>query len=48
MTGSDVRKLGASEQVATQLGIPGEIASQLQQEAWLAVKRRALTKAGDQ
>lgn len=38
MTGADVRVLGASEQVAAELGIPGELASRLQQEAWQVVK----------
>jgi hypothetical protein len=46
MTGADVRKLGASDQVAAKLGIPGELASRLQREAWLAVKRRPRTTAG--
>jgi hypothetical protein len=46
MTGADVRKLGTGEQAAAELGIPGELASQLQQEAWRAVKHRPLTKAG--
>jgi hypothetical protein len=43
MTGADVRKLGAEEQVAAKLGIPGDLAVQFQREAWLAVKhgRRA-------
>ena len=45
ITRADVRKLGASEQVAVRLGIPGEFASRLQQEAWLAVKRRPRTTA---
>lgn len=46
MTGADVRKLGASEQAAAELGIPGKLASRLQQEAWLAVKGFPLTWAG--
>ena len=46
MTGADVRKLGAAEQVAAKLGIPGELASRLQREAWLAVKHRPRTTAG--
>jgi hypothetical protein len=41
MTGADVRKLGASEEVAAKLGIAGGLASQLQQEAWLAAKHAA-------
>lgn len=46
MTGADVRKLGASEQVAAKLGIPGELASRLQREAWRAVMHRPRTMAG--
>jgi len=43
MTGADVRTLGANEQAAAHLGIPGDLAAQMQQEAWLTVKhvRRA-------
>jgi hypothetical protein len=43
MTRADVRRLGKSEQEAAELGMPGELASQLQREAWLAVKRPPLT-----
>jgi hypothetical protein len=46
MTGADVRRLGASDQVAAELDIPGELASRLQREAWLAVNRGPLTRAG--
>ena len=46
MTGTDVRKLGASEQAAAKLGIPGELAPRLQQEAWRVVKHRPRTTAG--
>ncbi|HKV53449.1 MAG TPA: hypothetical protein VJN94_02300 [Candidatus Binataceae bacterium] len=46
MTGADVRKLGAREQAAAELGIPGRLASRLQREAWLAVKEFPLTWAG--
>ena len=46
MTGADVRELGAREQVAAELGIPGKLASRFQQEAWLAVRGFPLTWAG--
>jgi len=46
MTGADVRRLGANEQAAAELGIPGRLASRLQQEAWLAVNGFPLTWAG--
>jgi hypothetical protein len=46
MTGADVRKLGANEQAAARLSIPGELASQLQQEAWRAVTHRPARMAG--
>src|SRR5262249_49815470 len=46
MTGSDVRKLGASEQAAAQLGVPGDLAAQLQRVAWEAVNRTRNTTAG--
>lgn len=46
MTGADVRKLGASEQAAAKLGIPGKLARRLQRVAWLAVKHRPRTTAG--
>jgi hypothetical protein len=46
MTGADVRRLGANEQAAAKLGIPGQLASRLQWEAWLSVKGRPLTRAG--
>jgi hypothetical protein len=39
MTGADVRKLGAREQAAAQLGISGELAAHLQKEAWRTVKQ---------
>jgi hypothetical protein len=46
ITGADVRKLGSCELAAAKLGIPGELASRLQQVAWLAVKLRPRTRAG--
>ena len=46
MTGKDVRTLGENEEAAAQLGIPGAVAVELQQDAWLTVKhfRRASTR----
>jgi hypothetical protein len=46
MTGADIRRLGVTEQAAVELGIPGKLASRLQQEAWLAVTHRPSTWAG--
>jgi hypothetical protein len=46
MTGADVRRLGATERAAVELGIPSKLASRLQQEAWLAVTHRPSTWAG--
>ena len=48
MTGADVRKLGASEQAAGRLGIPGALAVRMQQNAWLTVKRLRGTTGDDQ
>ena len=45
MTGKDVRKLGASEQAAARLGIPGDFAVQAQRDAWLTVKHLRHTSA---
>lgn len=46
MTGADVRTLGASEEAAARLGISGDLAAQMQQDAWLTVKHMRGTRTG--
>jgi len=46
MTGKDVRKLGETERAATRLGIPGDVAARMQQEAWTIVKHVRHATAG--
>lgn len=43
ITKMDVRTLGAHEQAAAQLGIPGDVAQQLQRVAWETVTSREIT-----